>query len=38
MIPINLSEQLLSGTFEFTLYELMDNQIDLSGDIIVSKN
>jgi transposase len=29
MIPINLSEQLLSGTFEFTLNELMDNQIDL---------
>jgi transposase len=31
MIPINLSEQLLSGTFEFTLNELMDKQIDLSS-------
>ena len=31
MIPINLSEQLLSGTFEFTLNELIDNQIDLSS-------
>jgi transposase len=31
MVPVNLSEQLLPGTFEFTLNEIIDNQLDLSA-------
>ncbi|WP_319560120.1 transposase [Marispirochaeta sp.] len=31
LAPINLSEQLLPGTFEFTLNELIDNQINLDS-------
>jgi transposase len=31
MVPVNLSEQLLPGTFEFTLNEIIDNQLDLSS-------
>jgi transposase len=30
MVPIKLSEQLLPGTFEFTVNEIVDHQIDLS--------
>jgi transposase len=30
MVPINLAEQLLPGTFEFTLSEIIDHQVDLS--------
>ena len=30
MVPVNLAEQLLPGTFEFTLNEIIDNQLDLS--------
>jgi transposase len=31
MVPVNLAEQLLPGTFEFTLNEIVDRQLDLSG-------
>jgi transposase len=31
MVPINLAEQLLPGTFEFTLNEIIDHQLDLSA-------
>jgi transposase len=31
MVPVNLAEQLLPGTFEFTLNEIVDHQLDLSG-------
>ena len=31
MVPVNLREQLLPGTFEFTLNEIIDNQLDLSA-------
>ena len=30
MVPVNLAEQLLPGTFEFTLNEIIDHQLDLS--------
>lgn len=30
MVPVNLAEQLLPGTFEFTLNEIVDHQLDLS--------
>jgi transposase len=30
MVPVNLPEQLLPGTFEFTLNEIIDHQLDLS--------
>jgi len=30
MVPISLAQQLLPGTFEFTLNELIDHHIDLS--------
>jgi len=30
MVPINLKAQLLPGTFEFTLNEIVDNHLDLS--------
>ena len=30
MVSINLSQQLLPGTFEFTVNEIIDHQIDLS--------
>jgi len=31
MVPVSLAEQLLSGTFEFTLNEIIDHQLDLSA-------
>jgi hypothetical protein len=31
MIPVNLKEQLLPGTFEFTLNEVIDNHIGLTS-------
>lgn len=30
MVPVNFSQQLLPGTFEFTVNEIVDHQIDLS--------
>ena len=30
LVPINFSQQLLPGTFEFTMNEIVDHQIDLS--------
>ncbi len=30
LVPVNLAEQLLPGTFEFTLNEIVDHQLDLS--------
>ena len=30
MVAVNFSQQLLPGTFEFTVNEIVDHQIDLS--------
>ena len=31
LVPVSLAQQLLPGSFEFTLNELIDHHIDLSG-------
>ena len=31
LLPVDLSKQLLPGTFEFALNHLLDEEIDLSG-------
>jgi hypothetical protein len=36
MIPVSLSEQLFPQTFEFTLNEIINHQLELSGGSAMS--